>query len=88
LNFREFSLYKESLDIEQPPTSAEMRNALKLLKRGAQHRSNDFRKHFDSEQFINELFRKKSRHQQLINFLSYAYNSYALKDNIQYVNIR
>lgn len=59
---------EESLDIEPPPTSAEMRNALKVLKRGVQHRSDDFKKHYDYEQFINELLRKNCRQSTIDQF--------------------
>jgi len=37
---------KERIHIFEPPTTrAEMRNAMKVLKRGIQHRSKDFKKH-------------------------------------------
>ena len=45
--------------IEPPPTSAELRNALKVLKHGVQHRFDDFKRHYDYERFINELLGKK-----------------------------
>ena len=43
---------EESIDIEPPPTSVERRNAFKVLKRGVQHHFDDFKKHYDYEQFI------------------------------------
>ncbi|GBO43849.1 hypothetical protein AVEN_26463-1 [Araneus ventricosus] len=35
---------------ENPPTNAEMRQALDILKRGVQHRSTNFKKQYEYEQ--------------------------------------
>ncbi|GBN83882.1 hypothetical protein AVEN_69381-1 [Araneus ventricosus] len=36
---------------ENPPTNAEMRQALDILKRGVQHRSTNFKKQYEYEQY-------------------------------------
>ncbi|GBL82945.1 hypothetical protein AVEN_106445-1 [Araneus ventricosus] len=36
---------------ENPPTNAEMRQALDILKRGVQHRSTNFKKQYECEQY-------------------------------------
>ncbi|GBM96273.1 hypothetical protein AVEN_173040-1 [Araneus ventricosus] len=46
---------------ENPPTNAEMRQALDILKRGVQHRSTSFKKQYEYEQYINELLRTNCR---------------------------
>ncbi|XP_023218683.1 tigger transposable element-derived protein 4-like [Centruroides sculpturatus] len=43
---------------EDPPTNAQMEEALQILRRGVQHRSNEFQKHYEYELFINELLEK------------------------------
>lgn len=40
---------------EVPPSNSQMLEALKILRRGVQHRSAVFQKHYEYEQFINEL---------------------------------
>ncbi|GBL86268.1 hypothetical protein AVEN_131995-1 [Araneus ventricosus] len=42
---------------ENPPTNAEMRQTLDILKRSVQHRSTNFKNHFEYEQYINKLLR-------------------------------
>ena len=64
---------KESIDIEPPPTSVQMRNALKVLKRGVQRHSDGFKKHYDYEQFINELLKKNCRQSTTDDFLKIMY---------------
>ena len=59
---------KESIDSKPPPTSAEMRNALKVLKRVVLHCSDDFKKHYDHEQFINKLLMKNCRQSTIAFF--------------------
>ncbi|GBL86408.1 hypothetical protein AVEN_164574-1 [Araneus ventricosus] len=39
------------------PTKAEMRQALDILKCSVQHRSTNFKKQYEYEQYINELLR-------------------------------
>jgi len=41
--------------IVAPPTNAQMREALQILRRGVQHRATNFQKHYEYEQFIQEL---------------------------------
>ncbi|GBM21091.1 hypothetical protein AVEN_200777-1 [Araneus ventricosus] len=38
---------------ENPPTNAEMRQALDILKCGVQHSSKNFKKQYEYEQYIN-----------------------------------
>ena len=40
--------------LEAPPTNAQMREALQI-RRGVQHRATNFRRHYEYEQFIQEL---------------------------------
>ncbi|GBM36248.1 hypothetical protein AVEN_71954-1 [Araneus ventricosus] len=42
---------------ENPPTNAEMRQALDILKLGVHHLSTNFEKQYEYEQYINELLR-------------------------------
>ena len=38
--------------LEAPPTNAQMREALRILRRGVQHRATNFQRHYEYEQFI------------------------------------
>ncbi|XP_067134723.1 tigger transposable element-derived protein 4-like [Centruroides vittatus] len=49
---------------EDPPTNAQMEEALQILRCGVQHRSNEFQKHYEYELFINELLEKTTGKQQ------------------------
>ncbi|GBM48455.1 hypothetical protein AVEN_98990-1 [Araneus ventricosus] len=40
---------------ENPPSNAEMRQALDILKRGVQHRSTNSKKQYECEQYLNKL---------------------------------
>ncbi|GBN60201.1 hypothetical protein AVEN_190743-1 [Araneus ventricosus] len=44
-----------------PPTNAEMRQALDILNHGMQYHSTNFRKQYEYKQYINELLRNNSR---------------------------
>jgi len=46
---------KEEEILEAPPTNAQMREALQILRRGVQHRATNFQRHYQYEQFIQEL---------------------------------
>ena len=46
---------KEKEILEAPPTNAQMREALQILRRGVQHRGTNFQRHSEYEQFIQEL---------------------------------
>ena len=46
---------KEEEILEAPPTNAQIREALRILRRGVQHRATNFRRHYEYEQFIQEL---------------------------------
>ncbi|GBM15343.1 hypothetical protein AVEN_121630-1 [Araneus ventricosus] len=53
---------------DNPPPFAEMRQARDILKRGVQHRSTNFKKQYEYEQYINELLGLIVIKQQLMNF--------------------
>jgi hypothetical protein len=46
---------KEEKILEAPPTNAQMREALQILCLGVQHRGTNFQRHYEYEQFIQEL---------------------------------
>jgi len=46
---------KEEEILEAPPTNAQMREAPQILRRGVQHRATNFQRHYEYEQFIQEL---------------------------------
>jgi len=41
--------------LEAPPTNAQMREALQILRRGVQHRATNCQRHYEYEQFIQGL---------------------------------
>jgi hypothetical protein len=45
---------KEGENLEAPPTNAQMREALRI-RRGVQHRATNLQRHYEYEQFIQEL---------------------------------
>jgi hypothetical protein len=45
----------EKETLEAPPTNAQMREALRILRRGVQHKATNCRRHYEYEQFIQEL---------------------------------
>ena len=46
---------KEEEILEAPPTNGQMREALQILCRGVQHRATNIQRHYQYEQFIQEL---------------------------------
>jgi hypothetical protein len=46
---------KEEKILEAPPTNAQMREVLQILRRGVQHTVTNFQRHYKYEQFIHEL---------------------------------
>jgi hypothetical protein len=46
---------KEEEIFEAPPTNAQVREASQILRRGVQHRATNFQRHYEYEQFIQEL---------------------------------
>jgi hypothetical protein len=46
---------KEEEILEAPPTNAQMREALQILRGGVQHKATNFQRHYQYEQFIEEL---------------------------------
>ncbi|GBM52293.1 hypothetical protein AVEN_51725-1 [Araneus ventricosus] len=55
---------------ENPPTNAEMRQALDILKRFAHHRSKNFRKQYEYEHYINVLLRNNCRQATIKEFFN------------------
>jgi len=46
---------KEEEILEAPPTNAQMKEALQILRRGVQHRATNFQRHYQYEQFFQEV---------------------------------
>ncbi|GBN21556.1 hypothetical protein AVEN_98974-1 [Araneus ventricosus] len=55
---------------ENPPTNAEMTKAIDILKSGVQHRSTNFRKQYEYQQYINELLRTNCRQAPINEFFN------------------
>ncbi|GBN17187.1 hypothetical protein AVEN_147666-1 [Araneus ventricosus] len=55
---------------ENPPTNAEIRQALDIVKRGVQHHSTNFKKQYEYEQYINELLRNNCRQATINEFFN------------------
>jgi hypothetical protein len=56
--------------LEVPPTNVQMRETLRILRRGVQQRATNFQRHYDHEQFIQELLIANKQQQQYISFLN------------------
>jgi len=57
---------KEEEILEAPPSNAQMREALRILHRGLQHRATNFQRHYEYEQFIQELLNANNRQHYII----------------------
>jgi hypothetical protein len=55
--------------LEPPPTNVQMREALQILRRGVQHRATNFQRHYEYEQFIQELLIAYKQQAKLHKFL-------------------
>lgn len=51
----EGSVHKDEEVLEAPPTDAEMKDALQILRRGVQYRATNFEKHYEYEFYIQGL---------------------------------
>jgi translation initiation factor 2B subunit (eIF-2B alpha/beta/delta family) len=60
---------KEEEILEAPPTNVQMREALRILRRDVQHRATNFRRHYDYEQFIQELLNTNKQQATIHKFL-------------------
>jgi hypothetical protein len=60
---------KEEGMLEAPPTNAQMRAALQILHRGLQHRATNFQRHYEYQQFIQELLNANKKQATLHKFL-------------------
>ena len=56
-----------------------MREALRILRRGVQHRSKNFQMHYKYEQFIQELLNANKKQAKLHKFLNKFYFLYTRK---------
>jgi hypothetical protein len=61
---------KEEEILEAPPTNAQMREAVRILRRGVQHRATNFQRHYEYEQFIQELLNANKQQATLHTFLN------------------
>ena len=62
---------REALQIlEAPPTNAQMREALQILRRGVQHRTTNVQRHYEYEQFIQEILIANKQQTTLHSFLN------------------
>jgi hypothetical protein len=59
---------KEEEILEAPPTNAQMREALQILRRGVRDTATNFQRHYEYEQFIQEQLQTNNR-QRYISFL-------------------
>jgi hypothetical protein len=60
---------KEKDILEASPTNAQMRGAIQILRRGMQHRTTNFQRHYGYEQFIQELLIANKQQATLHKFL-------------------
>jgi hypothetical protein len=60
---------KEEEILEAPPTNAQMREALQILRHGVQHRATNFQRHYEYEQFIQELLNANKQQATIHKFL-------------------
>jgi hypothetical protein len=56
--------------LEAPPTNAQIRAALQILRRGVQHRATNFQRHYEYEQFIQVLVIANKQQTTLHKFLN------------------
>jgi len=59
---------KEEEILEVPPNNAEMREALRILRRGVQHRATNCQRHYENEQFIQELLNANKKQATIHKF--------------------
>jgi hypothetical protein len=60
---------KEEEILEAPPTNAQMREALQILRLGVQHKATNFQRHYEYEQFIQELLIANKQQATIHKFL-------------------
>jgi hypothetical protein len=60
---------KEEEILEAPPTNGQMREALQILRCGVQHKATNFQRHYEYEQFIEELLNANKQQATLYKFL-------------------
>jgi hypothetical protein len=60
---------KEEEILEAPPTNAQMRVALQILRRGVQHRATHLQRHYEYKQFIQEILTANKKQATIHKFL-------------------
>jgi hypothetical protein len=61
---------KEEEILEAPPTNAQIQEALQIFRRGVQHRATNFQRHYEYEQFIQELLTANKQQTTLHKFFT------------------
>ena len=61
---------KEEEILEAPPTNAQIREALQIFRRGVQHTATNFQRHYEYEQFIQELLTANKQQTTLHKFFT------------------
>jgi hypothetical protein len=66
INLKKLSFSHKRIPTEKTPSSFEMREALRVLRRGMQHHSSNYELNYKYEYFINDLLTiRKNRHQYI-----------------------
>jgi hypothetical protein len=73
-----FTSKKEEI-LEAPPTNAQMREALQIIRRGVQRTATNFQRHCEYEQFIQELLIANKQQVTLRKFLNKFCSFYTCK---------
>jgi hypothetical protein len=55
INLKKLSFSHKRIPTKKPPSSFEIREALRVLRRGMQHHSSNFELNYKHEHFINDL---------------------------------
>jgi len=70
---------KEEEILEVLPSNVQMREALRILRRGVKHRATNFQRHYEYEQFIQELLNANKNRQHYISFLKINFVFYTCR---------
>jgi translation initiation factor 2B subunit (eIF-2B alpha/beta/delta family) len=65
-----YSTSKEEEILETSPTNVQMQEALRILRRAVQHRTTNCQRHYECEQFIQELLNANKQQGKLHTFLN------------------
>jgi len=61
---------KEEEILEAPPTNAQMREALQILRRGVQHRATNCQRHYENEPSLRNYYLQTNNKQHYASFLN------------------